>query len=47
MGRGERFVQDHLRAVGRGRERWIVGVPMIAVSSLGLLLLFRLRRTMR
>jgi zinc/manganese transport system permease protein len=39
MGRGERFVQDHLRAVARARERWIVGVPMIAVSSLGLLLL--------
>lgn len=41
MGRGERFVQDHLRALARARERWIVGVPMTALSGLGLLLLFR------
>ena len=34
MGRGERFVQDHLRAVARARERWVIGVPMIVVSSL-------------
>ena len=38
MGRGERFVQDHLRAVARGRERWTVGLPAIALSVLTLLL---------
>ena len=27
MTRGERFVQDVLRAKARTRERWIVGVP--------------------
>lgn len=41
MGRGERFVQNHLRAVARGRERWIVGVPAVALSGLALLLLCR------
>ena len=37
MGRGERFVQDHLRAVARGRERWTVGVPAVAVAAGALL----------
>jgi zinc/manganese transport system permease protein len=39
MSRGERFVQDHLRAVGRARERWTVGVPAVVASALALLLL--------
>ena len=41
MGRGERFVQDHLRAIGRARERWTVGVPAVVASGLALLLLLR------
>ena len=44
MGRGERFVQDHLRTLARQRERWTVGVPAIVVSALALLLLARLPR---
>jgi len=44
MGRGERFVQDHLRAVARERERWTVGVPAVAASVLALLLVCRSRR---
>jgi zinc/manganese transport system permease protein len=43
MGRGERFVQDHLRAIGRVRERWTVGVPAVVASGLALLLLLRPR----
>lgn len=43
MGRGERFVQDHLRAVARARERWTVGVPAVAVSLAVLALLVRPR----
>ncbi len=43
MGRGERFVQDHLRAIGRARERWTVGVPAVVASGLALLLLLRPR----
>ena len=39
MGRGERFVQDHLRARARSRERWWVGVPMVVLSCLAMLLL--------
>lgn len=39
MGRGERFVQDHLRATARARERWYVGVPAIVLSALALALL--------
>lgn len=38
MGRGERFVQDHLRTVARARERWYVGVPAIILSGLALVL---------
>lgn len=41
MGRGERFVQDHLRARARERERWWVGVPALALSGAALLLLWR------
>ena len=37
MGRGERFVQDHLRAVARARERWSVGVPAVAMAAGALL----------
>ncbi len=44
MGRGERFVQDHLRAMARERERWTVGVPAVAASVLALLLVYRPRR---
>jgi zinc/manganese transport system permease protein len=41
MTRGERFVQDVLRAKARMRERWFVGVPAILVSLAGLGLLLR------
>jgi zinc/manganese transport system permease protein len=34
MGRGERFVQDHLRATARARERWYVGLPAMLFSAL-------------
>jgi zinc/manganese transport system permease protein len=40
MGRGERFVQDHLRVLARSRERWVVGAPAAALSGLGLVVLF-------
>jgi zinc/manganese transport system permease protein len=43
MGRGERFAQDHLRAIGRARERWTVGVPAVVASGLAVLLLLRPR----
>ena len=37
MTRGERFVQDVLRAKARGRERWIFGLPLAlaALAALG------------
>jgi zinc/manganese transport system permease protein len=41
MGRGERFVQDHLRARARERERWYVGLPLLALSCLALFLVLR------
>ena len=41
MGRGERFVQDHLRARARERQRWWVGLPALAASALALLFLGR------
>ncbi|MFL5898156.1 MAG: metal ABC transporter permease, partial [Solirubrobacterales bacterium] len=41
MGRGERFVQDHLRAVARARERWYVGLPAALIAALLLLRLGR------
>ncbi len=44
MGRGERFVQDHLRAVARARERWTIGVPAVAASVLALALVYQPRR---
>ena len=45
MARGERFVQDVLRGKARTREAWIVGLPVLAISLIGLVLLARrLRR---
>jgi len=41
MGRGERFVQEHLRARARERQRWWVGLPALAASALALLFLGR------
>jgi zinc/manganese transport system permease protein len=45
MGRGERFVQEHLRAVARARERWYVGAPAALVAALMLLGLLRIARS--
>jgi ABC-type Mn2+/Zn2+ transport system permease subunit len=39
MARGERFVQDVLRAKARARERWIVGIPAALLALVGLMLL--------
>ena len=36
MTRGERFVQDVLRAKARAKERWIVGLPAAMIALLGL-----------
>jgi len=36
MTRGERFVQEVLRAKARARERWLVGVPLALIALLGL-----------
>jgi zinc/manganese transport system permease protein len=44
MARGERFVEDVLRAKARRRERWIVGLPATALALAGLVLLMRARR---
>jgi hypothetical protein len=45
MARGERFVEDVLRAKARRRERWIVGLPAAALALVGLwLMLWRRRR---
>lgn len=41
MGRGERFVQDHLRAAARARERWSLGVPAVAAAAVVLVALRR------
>ncbi len=41
MTRGERFVQEVLRAKARARERWIVGVPLALIALLGLAWLAR------
>lgn len=38
MGRGERFVQEHLRAAARARERWTIGATAVAASGAVLLL---------
>ncbi len=49
MARGERFVQNVLRAKARARERWLVGLPAAITSLLGLAWLARptWRRRMR
>jgi zinc/manganese transport system permease protein len=46
MARGERFVEDLLRAKARRRERWIVGLPAatLALVGLGLLTYYARRR---
>jgi zinc/manganese transport system permease protein len=44
MARGERFVEDVLRAKARGRERWIVGLPAAALALAALVLLARVQR---
>ena len=41
MARGERFVQDVLRGKARKREAWIVGLPVAAISLIGLVVLAR------
>jgi len=41
MTRGERFVQDVLRAKARALERWFVGLPAAVISFAGLGLLLR------
>ena len=43
MTRGERFVQETLRAKAQARARWIIGVPGMLVALTGLLLLTRRR----
>src|ERR1043166_7692574 len=45
MARGERFVEDVLRAKARRRERWIVGLPAATLALVGIGLLWRQRRT--
>lgn len=47
MGRGERFVQDHLRAKARERVRWYLGLPSLAFSGMALLLLCTRKRGRR
>jgi zinc/manganese transport system permease protein len=47
MARGERFVEDFLRAKARARERWIVGLPAVALALAGLGLLMRRMRQRR
>jgi zinc/manganese transport system permease protein len=44
MARGERFVEDVLRAKARARERWIVGLPAAGLAAAGLYLLVRALR---
>ena len=41
MARGERFVHDVLRGKARKREAWIVGLPVAAISLIGLVVLAR------
>ena len=43
MGRGERFVQDHLRTLARERSRWWLGVPLALAALLALIWLKRRR----
>lgn len=40
MGKGERFVQQYLLARSRARERWLVSLPICALSVLCLAMLF-------
>jgi zinc/manganese transport system permease protein len=47
MARGERFVQEVLRAKARARERWWVGLPTVLISVAGLGLLLRPYRQRR
>ena len=47
MTRGERFVQEVLRAKARARERWLVGLPAAIISFMGLGLLVRAFRRQR
>ena len=42
MTRGERFVQDVLRAKARRMERWYVGLPLAILSFAGLAFLFQM-----
>jgi len=44
MGKGERFVQDHLQARARERERWLVSLPLGLLSALCLVTLFSHKR---
>jgi zinc/manganese transport system permease protein len=45
MGRGERFVMDHLRTRARERERWSIGLPLAALGFAGSGVIFwRMRR---
>jgi zinc/manganese transport system permease protein len=45
MGRGERFVMDHLRTRARERERWSIGVALAALGLAGAAAIFwRIRR---
>lgn len=47
MGRGERFVVDYLRARGRERERWYVGLPLAAAGLVGAVAIARRARRAR
>jgi zinc/manganese transport system permease protein len=45
MGRGERFVMDHLRTRARERERWSIGLALAALGLAGATAVFwRMRR---
>jgi hypothetical protein len=44
MAKGERFVREFLLARARGRERWLVSLPLAALSALLLGVLFPRRR---
>ncbi len=45
MGRGERFVQDHLRSRARERASWYIGVPALILSALVLVVAFICRKS--
>ncbi len=47
MGKGERFVQEHLLARARDRERWLVSLPLGILSALCLVVIFARRRLAR